>query len=222
MKYLKAKLRAVLRSLVLSCLPELNRQLFDVDFNHISSQLDEHPAKIYAPYKIGRSDVGEFSYIAAGSRIYNTKIGKFCSIGPNFSAGLGAHPTHGISTCPMFYSSSKQNGYSLSVDDKFSEQQTVVIGHDVWIGMNVSVMDGVSIGDGAIIGAGAIVTSDVPSYSIVCGVPARVKKMRFSEVEIEKFKEINWYDWDVVKLQGVANSIFDKKRFLSKGYFNQN
>jgi acetyltransferase-like isoleucine patch superfamily enzyme len=216
MKYLQAKLRRVLRSLVLRCLPELNRQLFDVDFNEISSRLDEHPAKIYAPYRIGCSDVGEFSYIAAGSRIFNTNIGKFCSIGPNFSAGLGAHPTHGISTSPMFYSSNKQNGYSLSVEDKFSEQQTVTIGHDVWIGMNVSVMDGVSIGDGAIVGAGAVVTRDVPSYSIVCGVPARVRKMRFSDAEIEKFKEINWYDWDVVKLREVADSTFDKEHFFSR------
>ena len=42
------------------------------------------------------------------------------------------------------------------------------------IGSNATIICGVSIGAGALIGAGAVVNKDVPDYSIVAGVPARV------------------------------------------------
>lgn len=42
------------------------------------------------------------------------------------------------------------------------------------IGSNVTVVAGITIGEGALIGAGAVVTTDVPDYALVVGVPARV------------------------------------------------
>jgi UDP-2-acetamido-3-amino-2,3-dideoxy-glucuronate N-acetyltransferase len=42
------------------------------------------------------------------------------------------------------------------------------------IGSNVTIICGVTIGEGALVGAGAVVTSNVPQYAIVAGVPARV------------------------------------------------
>jgi len=52
----------------------------------------------------------------------------------------------------------------------------VVIGDNVWIGQNVCVLGGVTIGDGAIVAANSVVTHDVPAYSMVGGIPARVIK----------------------------------------------
>lgn len=40
------------------------------------------------------------------------------------------------------------------------------------------IMPGVTIGDGCIIAAGAVVTKDIPPYSVVGGVPARILKSR--------------------------------------------
>ncbi len=54
----------------------------------------------------------------------------------------------------------------------------VVIGDDVWISARVIILAGVTIGTGSIVGAGAVVTRDVPPYSIVGGVPAKVLKSR--------------------------------------------
>ena len=59
--------------------------------------------------------------------------------------------------------------------------ETNRIGNDVWMGHNVNVMGGVNVGDGAVIAAGAVVTKDVPPYAIVAGVPASVKRFRFTE-----------------------------------------
>lgn len=56
--------------------------------------------------------------------------------------------------------------------------ERVVIGNDVWIGTRVIIMPGVNIGDGSIIGAGAVVTKDVPEYTVVGGIPAKVIKQR--------------------------------------------
>lgn len=42
------------------------------------------------------------------------------------------------------------------------------------IGSNATVICGVTIGEGAVVGAGAVVTKNVPDYTIVAGVPARV------------------------------------------------
>jgi acetyltransferase-like isoleucine patch superfamily enzyme len=50
----------------------------------------------------------------------------------------------------------------------------VSIGNEVWIGANAVILPGVTIGDGAIVAAGAVVSRDVPSYTVVAGVPARV------------------------------------------------
>ncbi|MFX1474421.1 MAG: acyltransferase [Promethearchaeota archaeon] len=46
------------------------------------------------------------------------------------------------------------------------------------VGANSTVMPGVTIGEGAIVGVGAVVTEDVPPWTIVAGVPAKVIKKR--------------------------------------------
>lgn len=48
----------------------------------------------------------------------------------------------------------------------------------VWLGYGSIILAGVTIGEGTIVGAGAVVTEDVPPFSVVGGVPARVIKYR--------------------------------------------
>lgn len=52
----------------------------------------------------------------------------------------------------------------------------IVIGDNVFIGNNAIILPGVTIGNNCVIGAGAVVTKDIPSNSVVGGIPARVIK----------------------------------------------
>ncbi len=61
----------------------------------------------------------------------------------------------------------------------------IVIEDSVWIGIGATVLQGVKIGRGAIICAGSVVTKDVPEFTIVGGVPARVIKSRNKELEYQ-------------------------------------
>lgn len=57
------------------------------------------------------------------------------------------------------------------------------IGNDVIIRAGAKIIGNVTIGDDVVVGAGAVVVHDVPSHSIVVGVPAKVIKTRKSKEE---------------------------------------
>lgn len=71
------------------------------------------------------------------------------------------------------------------------------IGNDVWNGGNVLIISGCKKnGNGSVIGTGAVVTKDVPAYSVVVGVPAKVIKYRFTFDIIKKLEDSRWFDYE--------------------------
>lgn len=50
----------------------------------------------------------------------------------------------------------------------------IVLERNVWVGAGATILQGVTIGADAVVAAGAVVTRDVPSATLVAGVPARI------------------------------------------------
>ncbi len=86
-------------------------------------------------------------------------------MGPNVSIIEGNHCSHIIGKLL----------YDYQIKDKLIEDdQPIIIETDVWIGAVAIIMNGVNIGRGALLAAGAVVNKNVPYYSVVGGVPAKV------------------------------------------------
>lgn len=223
MKSLLYWVKKVIRRIVIKSIPEIKY----LDYLHdegneynlvswIDDSVISDKSKLYPLYHISNSKIGDYTYIAMNSFISMTTIGKFCSIGPNLVCGWGIHPTNGISTAPMFYSTMKQNGMTLSTVDKIAERKPISIGNDVFIGANVTILDGVTIGDGAAIGAGAVVSKDIPPYAIAVGCPIEIKRYRFPFEHIEALQKIKWWDYDEEKLKDVERYFFDVDGFVNE------
>ncbi len=107
------------------------------------------------------------------------KIGSKVMLGPNVTILGGDHNIRVIGK------------YMFDVKTKLPENDLpVIIKDDVWIGASATILKGVKIGEGSVIAAGALVIKDVPPYSIVGGVPAKVIKYRFEEDKLKKHIEL--------------------------------
>lgn len=168
------------------------------------------------------SDIGRGTYIRSGCLFKNSKIGRYCSIAPGVKVVYGEHPTSTfVAIHPVFYKKRSIAGLAFEHESGFEEYKKTKngfyceIGNDVWLGTDVKVMSGVTIGNGAIIAAGSIVTKDIPDYAVVAGVPGKVIKYRFSQENIEKLLESQWWDKDIDWIKKNIKSFDNVEVFIS-------
>ncbi len=110
----------------------------------------------HAGIRIGRDSlIGEFNVlrgqggIQIGDRVYTSPLVQLVAVNHCYSDPARPFLDQGITA------------------------QGITIEDDVWIGAGAVIVDGVHIGSGAVVAAGAVVTKDVPSHTVVAGVPAR-------------------------------------------------
>jgi acetyltransferase-like isoleucine patch superfamily enzyme/glycosyltransferase involved in cell wall biosynthesis len=110
-------------------------------------------------------EAGDYVYVGPHTEICpQVKIGNFTLISSYVNFTGGDHVVD-------------RPGVPIRLAGRPPAQETRV-GNDVLIGHGATIMRGVTIGDGAVVGSGAVVTKDVPAYSVVGGVPAKVIRQR--------------------------------------------
>lgn len=110
------------------------------------------------------AEVGDDCYIGSGTTITPLggnshgkvllKIGDRVAIGPNTTFACSGHPEQSI------------------LSSQYGGMEEIVVRDDVWIGCDVTIVGGVELGAASIVAAGSVVTEDVPSRTVVGGVPA--------------------------------------------------
>jgi acetyltransferase-like isoleucine patch superfamily enzyme len=107
----------------------------------------------------------------------DSNIGPYCYIGCSGFVRIGSNVLMGARA-----SLHAENHVHAEVGRPMKEQGVarapITIEDDCWIGGHSVILAGVTIGRGSVIAAGSVVTRDVPSYSVVAGVPARVIRSR--------------------------------------------
>ena len=154
--------------------------------------------------------IGAFTVIGPtdgiGHFLHNVSIGRYSSIAAGVRISPHEHPIGWLTSNTIAYEEGPGNpfswarksmGLALPKAVRHSHTHPVKIGNDVWIGNRAIVMGGVTIGDGAIVAAGAVVTRDVPPYSIVGGIPAKVMRRRFDDDTISEIRASEWWRYDI-------------------------
>jgi len=159
-------------------------------FGHFGSRaILKPPAQVVGAHTIR---IGEAARIEPGAILYSVQhyagkdcagsidIGKGVYANRNLNVSAGAPIVIGdrVTIATNVFISNYDHGYA-DPDVAINDQPLVVhgeihIGEDSWLGANVCVLGSVRIGRHVVIGANSVVTSDIPSYSVAVGSPARV------------------------------------------------
>ena len=164
------------------------------DFSRMEDSVLDNGVKIQRNNLIYGSKIGRHTYTGRNTTIWHAEIGCFCSISWNVSIGGADHDYERVTTHAMLYS--PEFGFCGTPNEGYDRfDNNCLIGNDVWLASNVVICRGVTVGNGAVIGAGAIVTKDVPPYSIVVGVPAKIIKTRFPTEIINRLEKLEWWNF---------------------------
>lgn len=166
-------------------------------FNHLgkNSTLGKHTTYLGEQYiSIGeKSHIGDYGRLTAYDHYLHTQqqftpqiiIGNNCSIGAQSHISainlikIGDNVLTGPRVLITDNSHGETTSESLSTPPYMRPLQSkgeVVIEDNVWIGEGTMIMPNVHVGKGAIIACNSVVTTDIPSFSLAAGSPAKIIK----------------------------------------------
>jgi len=138
--------------------------------------------KIYDFVNLYGCEIGDNSKIGTFVEVQkNATIGKNCKISSHTFICEGVHIEdncfigHNVTFINDKYPRATNEDGTLQTEKDWQVTETYVK-KGASVGSSATILCGVTIGEGAIVGAGAVVTRDVPPYSVVAGVPAKVIK----------------------------------------------
>jgi len=138
--------------------------------------------KIYDFVNLYGCEIGDNTKIGTFVEIQkNATIGKNCKISSHTFICEGVHIEdncfigHNVTFINDKYPRATNEDGSLQIEEDWKLIETFVR-KGASIGSSATILCGVTIGEGAIVGAGAVVTKDVPPYTVVAGVPAKIIK----------------------------------------------
>lgn len=151
---------------------------FDDVFIHESAYVDE-------PCRIGKgTKIWHFVHI-----LKDCQIGEHCSLGQNVMVGPGVSIGN---NCKIQNNVSLYNGVELEDGifcgpscvftnvnnpraeiERKSQFARTLVKRGATIGANATIVCGNTLGEFCFVAAGAVVTSDVPAYALMAGLPAR-------------------------------------------------
>ena len=117
-------------------------------------------------FKFAGVQIGDDSYVNMLVRII---------IEPEKKATVIIGERNAIAPGVVLAASSNPNNSRL-IEFYPSEDNSIVLEDDVWIGANATILPGIRIGRMSVVAAGAVVAKDVEPGSVVAGIPARVVK----------------------------------------------
>lgn len=134
------------------------------------------------PIRIGNNcSIRNYALLSPGHG--SIEIGDNCAIGAfNYIDGNGGvvigNNVHFGPHCAVYSADHTFEDRNVPICSQPLKYKTVIFEDDIWVGSHSVITAGVRIGSGSVIAAGSVVTKDVAPYSVVAGVPAKLKRYR--------------------------------------------
>lgn len=131
-------------------------------------------------------EFGDFSEVRHGAVVIGCSrisLGEYVYIRPNTYIVAGNYNIEIqdkvliVSGVQMHTENHEFNNINLPIFDQgYSIGGEIIIKKGAWIGANAVILPGVTVGENVVVAAGSVVNKDVPDYTVVAGVPAKVIK----------------------------------------------
>jgi len=140
-------------------------------------------ARFEVRHRVGRIIVGRWVHLGSGTVVRchegTLRIGDKCVFGQNntINCHLDVEIGEECIVADSVYVGDfdhRMDVTDVPIRSQGLVKSPVIIGPDVWLGVKSTILRGSVVGRGCAVGAHALVRGDVPEFSIVGGVPARV------------------------------------------------